>query len=121
MKYLITDDSKMGRKMILRALEKFLKEDDEIFQAENGAQAVELYKEHRPDICFMDLTMPVMDGYEATLQITQFDNKAKIFVVSADIQAGAIEKAVENGALDFIKKPIDDEKMNDIITELGIA
>ena len=121
MKYLITDDSKMGRKMITKVLNKYLKDGDEVLQATNGAEAVEIYKQHRPDLCFMDLTMPVMDGYEATLQITQFDEEAKIFVVSADVQAGAVEKAVNNGALDFIKKPIDEEKMKDIITELGYA
>jgi len=119
MKYLITDDSKMARKMVNKVLSSFLTDGDEVLLASNGEEAVEIYKEHRPDLCFMDLTMPVMDGFEATLAITQFDKDAKIIVISADVQQGAIVKAKENGAIGFINKPIDGDKMKNILLKLG--
>lgn len=120
MKFLVTDDSKMARKMVIRELKKFISEDSEILQASNGQEAVEAYWEHKPKLCFMDLTMPVMDGFQATLEISEFDSNAKILIVSADVQKGAVQRAKENGALDFIKKPINSEKMKDILTEFGL-
>ena len=111
MKYLIVDDSRMGRRSVEKVLKEHLTENDEILFAVNGVEAVEIYKEHNPDFCFMDLTMPIMDGFEATLEIKKFDENAKIVIVSAEVQAGAKAKAMENGALGFIKKPINSNKM----------
>ena len=119
MKYLITDDSKMARRSINKVLGEFIDESDEIIFATNGVEAVDAYKEYNPDFCFMDLTMPVMDGYEATLQIKQFDPKAKIMIVSADIQKGAKEKAMQNGAMGFTQKPINSNKMKQIVRMAG--
>lgn len=121
MKYLITDDSNMARKMVQKTLKTFLKDDDEVLLANNGREALELYKEHKPDLCFMDLTMPVLDGFEATKQIIEFDKDAKIIVVSADVQEKAMEKAKENGAIGFVNKPIDSQKLEGILNKLGIA
>jgi len=66
MKYSITDDSKMARRMLINSLKGFIEDTDEIFEASNGQEAIERYKEHRPNLCFMDLTMPILDGFEAT-------------------------------------------------------
>ena len=119
MKYLITDDSRMARRSLNKVLDEYMDENDEIIFATNGAEAVDAYKEHNPDFCFMDLTMPVMDGFEATLQIKQYDPKAKIMIVSADIQSGAKTKAMENGAMGFIQKPINSSKMKQIVRMAG--
>ena len=120
MKYLIVDDSKMGRKMVHKALLAYVEDEgNNIFQAQNGQIAVDLYKEHKPDLCFMDLTMPIMDGYEATYQITQYDPDAMVMVVSADVQQGALDKARQQGAIGFIHKPIDKVKMEEILTKVG--
>lgn len=119
MKYLITDDSLLARKMVLKVLKKFINESDEVFQAKNGAEAIELYKEHQPDICFMDLTMPEVDGFEATKKIVEIDKDAKIIVISADIQQHAIDTVLNDGAFDFINKPIDEKKMFKILHKLG--
>ncbi len=120
MKYLVTDDSRMARKMIIKAMQEIINDEDEIIQATNGKEAVLLYKEQTPDICFMDLTMPVMDGFEATLAINEYDSKAKVIIVSADIQKGSMEKAKENGALGFIKKPINPENFKNMLDKLGL-
>ncbi len=120
MKYLVIDDSKIARKMTIKNLKQLIKEDDEILEASNGQEAVELYKEHTPHICFMDLTMPVLDGFEATKQIKEFDNDAKIIIVSADIQEQAMSKVKENGALGFIKKPINKSNLENMLTKLEL-
>ncbi len=119
MKYLVTDDSRMGRKMMIKSLKDLIKEEDEIIEASNGLEAIEQYKKHNPIICFMDLTMPVMDGFEATSSITQYDNKAKIIIVSADIQETSKLKAKQNGALGFINKPINQESLSKMLSGLG--
>ena len=119
MKFLIIDDSKMARRSVNKVLSEYLNEDDEIIYATNGEEAVAAYKEHSPDFCFMDLTMPVMDGFEATLLIKQFDSNAKIMIVSADVQQGAKIKAIENGAIGFTQKPINSTKMKQIVRMAG--
>ena len=119
-KYLVVDDSKMARKMTISVIKELVGSDDGIVQARNGQEAFDLYKEYRPRLVFMDLTMPVMDGFDAILKIKDFDCHANIIVVSADIQKGAMQKAKDNGALDFINKPIDVEKTRAVIGKLGL-
>jgi len=120
MKILITDDSKMARKMIVKSIKYTIGETDEIIEATNGEEAVNLYKEHNPTICFMDLTMPVKDGFDATLEICTFDKNAKIIIVSADIQEGSMKKAEENGAIGFIKKPVNPDNLKSMLETLGL-
>lgn len=116
--YLVVDDSKMARKMAVKNLSSIVGESAKIVEAQNGLDAVELYKEYKPTICFMDLTMPVMDGFEAIRHICHFDKNAKIIVISADIQEGSMKRVKENGALGFIKKPVNEESLKQILTKL---
>lgn len=119
MKILVTDDSKLARKMVIKTLhETITNQEYEIIEGENGAQAIELYKKNYPEIVFLDLTMPEVNGFEALKEIKNFDNNAKVIIVSADIQKLSIEKAKELGAFNFIKKPIDSTKMKQIINKL---
>ena len=76
--------------------------------AENGLEAVELYKEWKPDIILMDVVMPVMDGVEATRQILEIagNHEVKIFVVSASALESEQKEIMEIGATVFIKKPV---------------
>jgi CheY-like chemotaxis protein len=119
-KLLLTDDSNMGRRMVKKAIKDIFSDDIELIEAQNGQEALQAYKDNSPHICFMDLTMPVMDGYEATKLITEFDKDAKVIIVSADIQSGAFEKTKQNGALAFIKKPIDVENLKSTLKNLGL-
>lgn len=119
MKYLVTDDSKMARRMVIKLLKELINDKDEIFEATNGQEAIDVYKEHRPDLCFMDLTMPIVDGLEATKQIVEFDKNAKVVVVTADIQEGAKDRALKNGARAFVKKPINETKIKQMIRSAG--
>lgn len=119
MKILVTDDSRMARKMLIKTLSEVLGENFELSEAQDGEEAVNLYKENSFDIVFLDLTMPVMDGFTALELIKNHDNSAKIVVVSADIQKAAVDKVLELGALSFIKKPIDSQKMQQIFEKLN--
>jgi len=111
MKILIADDSKIARKMVIKMLNSLFKEDCEVLQASNGQDALNLYQEQRPDLILLDLTMPILNGYDTIQEIIKKDPKAKIIVVSADIQRGAKEKVLQLGALEFIKKPINETKL----------
>lgn len=119
MKILVTDDSKMARKMVIKTLKDILQDDIEIHEAQNGQEALDLYKKILPNIVFLDLTMPVMDGFEALKEIKKFDNKAKVVIISADIQKLSVDKVLELGAFNFIKKPIDSIKMQQILDKIN--
>ena len=119
MKILVTDDSKMARKMVIKTLKDVIKEEVEIHQAENGQEALDLYKQLLPKLVFMDLTMPIMDGFEALQNIKEFDENAKVVIISADIQKLSMDKALQLGAFNFIKKPIDLEKMQQILGKIN--
>jgi two-component system chemotaxis response regulator CheY len=65
----------------------------------------------------MDLTMPVMTGYEAIEEIIKFDNKAIIIVVTADIQMKAIKKVMDSGAFMVLKKPLNKDDINSALSK----
>ena len=65
--------------------------------------------------------MPIMNGFEATEAICDFDNEANIIVVSADIQEHAITKAKEAGAIGFIKKPVDSQNLKTMLEGLDLV
>ena len=78
-------------------------------EAENGAVGVNKYKECKPDVVTMDITMPEMGGIEALKAITQYDAKAKVIMVSAMGQEALIKEAVISGAKYFVVKPFTEE------------
>lgn len=74
-------------------------------EADNGVEAVRLYRELRPDLTTMDIVMPLMDGITALKEIVRIDPAAKLVMVSALGQEALIAEAIESGASDFIVKP----------------
>lgn len=119
MKILIVDDTKLSRAMILKRIPESVKNNAMIFQAVNGLEGLELYKELKPDIVFLDLTMPVMNGFEALEKIRAFDRDARVFIITADIQAKAREKVLALGAAGIEKKPIDENRLAEIFATLS--
>jgi len=100
---LVVDDAafmRMAIKMILNG-NGF----EVIGEAENGAIAVKKYKELKPDIVTMDITMPKMTGIEALKEIREFDPEAKVIMVSAMGQEGMVRETIMLGAKSFIIKP----------------
>lgn len=114
----VVDDSKISRKMVIRALPSDW--DVEITQAENGEEALAAYRAGKAEVMFLDLTMPVMDGYEVLEQLKKEELNTFVFVVSADIQPGAQERVKKLGAMAFIKKPIKTEEIQNVLREFGI-
>jgi two-component system chemotaxis response regulator CheY len=104
-KVLIVDDAAFIRAMLKRLIE------DNGFlvagEAENGEEAMRLYKSIHPELVIMDITMPLMDGLEATKRIRQIDPDAKIVIISARGEKPMVVKAIEAGAQDFIVKPFE--------------
>lgn len=118
MKILVTDDSKMARKMVIKTLHESTNIQLEILEAQNGAEALELYKQNLPKLVFLDLTMPIMDGFETLEKIKKINEQAKVIIISADIQKHSMDKALTLGAFNFIKKPIDTPKMQQILKKI---
>lgn len=106
---MIVDDALFMRMMIRDILSKDGFE--VVAEAENGLEAVEKYKETRPDIVTMDIVMPEMDGIEAVRQIMKIDPNARILMCSAMGQQPLVVEALEAGAKDFIIKPFQPSKV----------
>lgn len=99
---LIVDDSSMMRKLITRTLTSI--DCDIVGQASNGAEAVELYKELKPDLVTMDITMRGMDGFETARAIIEFDDQAKILFLSNLDDDKYRETVAEVGGVGMAKK-----------------
>ncbi len=111
--YMIVDASHTARKMVVRALDRYIDaQKDTIIYAEDGAIAVALYREYSPDFVFMNLTLPVMDGFEAMEQIRAFDPDARIVILDTDRRQDTAQRVLQNGALHYIDKPLDIRKID---------
>ncbi|MEW8562108.1 MAG: response regulator, partial [Candidatus Thiodiazotropha sp.] len=101
---LIVEDEVTNR-MILKALLK--KRGYNVIEAENGVEAIQQFKEHAPDLIFMDVMMPVMDGYEAASEIKQLagDQFVPIIFLTAMSDEESLARCVEVGGDDFLSKP----------------
>ncbi len=80
-------------------------------EAENGKEAFEKYQTTMPDLVTMDITMPEVDGLEALKMIKAYDSAAKVVMCSAMGQQGMVMDAIRAGALDFIVKPFDTDRV----------
>jgi two-component system chemotaxis response regulator CheY len=114
-KILIVDDSPISRRMLKSCIPK--DRGYEFFEANDGLAGLETYKQIRPDLTFMDLTMPVMDGASATSEIRRFDPRATIVVCTADVQVKSISHVLDLGALMVVKKPPTKETIEDALSK----
>lgn len=115
---LICDDSGFARRQMARSVPDGW--DVDISFAENGQEALELIKAGKADVMFLDLNMPVMDGYQTMQAIKEQDLPTMVIVVSGDVQPEARQRMMKLGALDFIRKPIDNEKLTAILSQYGL-
>lgn len=112
-KILIVDDAAFMRMMIKDIL---LKNGFEVVgEANDGSQAIEKYKELKPDLVTMDITMPEMDGITALKEIKKVDNNAKVIMCSAMGQQAMVIDAIQAGAKDFIVKPFQADRVIEAI------
>lgn len=112
-KILIVDDSPVSRKI----MKSCIPEDRgyELFEAGDGQSGIDKYQQMQPDLTFMDLTMPVMDGMQALQEIIKIDPKAVVVVCTADVQMKTIFKVMNLGALMVVRKPINKQAIDDAL------
>lgn len=91
---------------------------EEVFEAEEGEEGIELYEDESPDIITLDIVMDGMGGIDALEKIREDDEDTKIIMVSAVGQEKMVDEAKEKGANDFINKPFEEEDVKDTVTEL---
>jgi len=117
-KILCVDDAAFMRKVIKDTLSKNGYTD--LYEAVDGADAVEKYTEIQPDLVIMDITMPNMDGLEALKAIRAKNGNANVVMCSAMGQEAMVIDAIQSGAKDFIVKPFKPDRiMKTVTTILG--
>jgi two-component system chemotaxis response regulator CheY len=106
---LIVDDAKYVKEMIQSMLEPHGHEI--VGVASDGFEAIEKYKALRPDVVLMDILMPGMDGLSAIKKIMEQDKKAKIIVVTALVKETIRKETMRAGAIDFVTKPFEVQRL----------
>lgn len=86
-----------------------------VAEAENGKEAIELFKKHRPKLITMDIVMPDMDGITAVKEILKLDEEARIIMCSALGQEAFVMESIEAGARDFIVKPFTPDEIKEVV------
>lgn len=113
---LIVDDAAFMRMMIKDTLSK--NGFSICGEAENGAKAIDKYKELNPDLVIMDITMPEVDGIQAVKEIKKLNGAAKIIMCSAMGQQAMVIEAIQAGAKDFIVKPFQSERIIEAVKKV---
>lgn len=113
---LIVDDAAFMRMMIKNILSKAGYEI--VGEAENGAQAVAKYKDLKPELTTMDITMPEMDGISAVKEIMKLNPSAKVIMCSAMGQQAMVIDAIQAGAKDFIVKPFQPNRVLEAVQKV---
>jgi two-component system, cell cycle response regulator DivK len=106
-KILVVEDVEFNRDLVVQLLE----DDYRIITAADGAEGIQLAERERPDLILMDLSLPVIDGWEATRRIKADDalKHIPIIALSAHAMAGDEEKARQSGCDDYLSKPLDED------------
>ena len=102
---LIVEDTELNIDLLTQLLE----EDYNILVARDGAQGVALTEQNHPDLVLMDISLPVMDGYQATRIIRKTFQSLPIIGLSAHAMQGDDEKARAAGCIDYLSKPVDED------------
>ena len=117
-KILITDDSILARKQLKDIISTlgspvFI----EAIEAVDGQDAIDKYKESKPDLVFLDIVMPKKDGNAAIREIMEFDSEANIIIASSVGTQSQLKFALEAGAKDFIQKPLDKDQVLKVVSK----
>ena len=113
---LIVDDATFMRMMLKDILTK--NGYNVVGEAENGLKAVSKFKELKPDLVTLDITMPEMDGIQALKKIKEVDASAKVIMCSAMGQQALVLESIKNGARDFIVKPFQPDRVLDAVGKI---
>jgi len=114
-KVLVTDDSKFLRNRICKILDS---DKHKILEASNGLECMQIIASESPDVIFLDLVMPEMDGFEVLESIRNQHINIPVIVLTADIQDGITERCMELGAIAYLNKP---PKQDELLAALEYA
>ena len=108
-KVLVVEDVDFNRDLVVQLLE----DKYHVIEAVNGQEGVELAERERPELILMDLSLPVMDGWEATRRLKANDDLRSIPIIAltAHAMAGDKEKALAAGCDDYLVKPLDEDEL----------
>lgn len=115
-KIMTADDAAFMRMLIKDTLHKNGYTD--IIEAVDGVNACELYSAEKPDLVFMDITMPNRTGIEALAEIKKVDPMAKVVMCSAMGQEAMVVEAIKLGAIDFIVKPFKPDRLLQVVKKV---
>ncbi len=113
---LIADDAEFMRAMLRQIIEDM--EWTIASEACDGKEAIAQYRQFRPDLVLLDITMPNLDGTEALEAILAEDPQAQVVMITALGQKDQVLKAIKAGARDFIIKPFDHDRVADTLTRI---
>lgn len=119
LRFLIVDDTRFMRLMLTDILRKL--DHEVVGEADNGERAIELYRACKPDIVFMDISMPGMDGVEALAHIRREDPDAVVVICSAVSQQDLVERAMAQGASGYVMKPFKPKQIREVIEKVKPA
>ncbi|REE91536.1 two-component system chemotaxis response regulator CheY [Paenibacillus taihuensis] len=115
-KIMVVDDAAFMRKMIKEILTEGGHE--VIGEAADGVEAISVYKSCNPDLVTMDITMPEMDGIAAVKALKQLNSEIKVIMCSAMGQQAMVLDAITAGALDFVVKPFQKDRVLEAVRKL---
>ncbi len=110
---LLADDERHIRVLIKRMIKKL--DVEFIWEAQNGGEAVEFYKEFKPDLTLLDINMPIKTGIEVLEEIKQFDPNAMVIILTSLANMEDIQRCASLGAAGYIRKDLDEDEMIEII------
>lgn len=117
MKVLVCDDSIVSRKKLKDYILSLGCKN--VYEAANGEEAIEQYNMEKPDLVFMDIVMPKMDGITSVKEIVDSYPKAKVVMASSIGTMGSLKDAIKAGAYDFLQKPLDMDQVKKIVLSLA--
>jgi CheY-like chemotaxis protein len=110
---LIADDDHANRELLRRMLQQLTTA--ELHVANDGAAALEAYRDLKPQVSFLDINMPAMDGFAVLEQIRQADPEAFVVMVSGHSGADTVQKALKQGVGGYIVKPFSAQRIADTL------
>ncbi|MFO7681079.1 MAG: response regulator, partial [Chloroflexota bacterium] len=117
-KILIVDDMPVIRSALVHILEEENSGVSVIWEATNGEEAVQLARDHKPDIILMDIKMPGLTGLQATAVIRREQPEVKIIMLTAYNEFAYVQKALKLGARDYLLKPVRPAKLLELLAEI---
>ena len=114
---LIADDERIEREVLFKILSRNLEGQCEIFQAGNGREALEIYREKKIQIAILDIEMPGINGIEAAEKIRETDRECSIIFLTAFDEFSYAKKAITVRALDYLLKPYDEQELMLVVEE----